>query len=289
MTDGNERTEVLRNVLSGLGDIVTDCERHDDPILRMAARELWALYLRLDAWLHFLSSSSDTEEQRRFATKVLSQIDLEQTRSLLAQIALPDDATLNPFSDAAKKALDELAEAIERRVTGKIEERLKEAHREPLLENYAGRLCVAVKSDVSLGIGLGGEQRCPELIAGSRCVMEVWLQPILEEDPDPAVTSDQVIIKNGRDVPEVVFRFKPDSDTIHFDPPHQTVSVPAQGRSQQIGFRFIAPRLLSDHEAWMVLYQGNRLIQSVRVSLVIKPRGFRRLWDDLATWLSRSR
>lgn len=80
----------------------------------------------------------------------------------------------------------------------------------------------------------------------------------------------RIEVKDGQESDSVTFRVAVESEKITFTPPSDRVSFDPHGRSRTMAFAFRAPEREGTYEIFVSVQQKNRLLQVVRVALLVK-------------------
>jgi hypothetical protein len=165
-----------------------------------------------------------------------------------------EDFVNGPMFDQIKRALREV-----------VSDEIKSLLLGPVLDNYEGFVCAEFTVQ-GTRIDDNSEKNLPIFKKGQDGCLVVWLQPGMPED----VVADPVDILDGQDSGEATYQVKLESDTVGFKLSNQTVTVRNGESSTREEFSFIAPEESGEHSILIQVLQKNRLIQILRMQILIE-------------------
>ena len=138
---------------------------------------------------------------------------------------------------------------------------------EPVMENYDGFVCALIRDgqrrDVPLIRRSGAALAAVK--AGEIYRVAVWFEPKRPR----ACWSDEVLVNDGEDMPEVHFEVEVDSSAVRFRSIRRSVQFVPALRSPAVEFQFTAPREAGLHEIWAQVFQNHQLVQGLLIAVEV--------------------
>jgi hypothetical protein len=197
----------------------------------------------------------------------------------LVRRQMDDAATTAASARGASSGIEldrgSLREAIEQGVGTQIQRALQG----PELINYKGFLCARFTDKD--GQRLPSKGKVSTAQPGTTCRLEVWLQAT-----EPEGVAEPITIRDGRDADAADFTLELDSDELDLESKHVRITARQGERTDPVAVEFVAPKVASqvtpqaglsiaaptkpNHcSVWIMAFQANRTIQTIRAELEV--------------------
>ena len=279
----------LNRLVDDLGAIYERLNAETNDLLRAAQRDVWRARCNLSSQqlLAEIEESNDAGEQIK-RLRELAAIAGERVLPELAAISV-SERYVDKVKVAAKRTYDEvsqqvmkneltiLADKLRGGLVEEIDERLDNRFRRfvngSVSENYAGFICSVVRDERGRDVPLIRRRGAAlaAVTAGDIYRVAVWFEPKRPR----ACWSDEVLVNDGEDMPEVHFEVEVDSSAVRFRSIRRSVQFVPAFRSPAVEFQFTAPREAGLHEIWAQVFQNHQLVQGLLIAIAVAVGGSR--------------